>query len=306
MGSDWLDVATKAFVRHEFHSSAGPSFEGALRAGSLAGLASQPLSVIPAGVLSGLRSYCAWTTANLTASSYPCNLEGKSSASGRPEAVNDRGSFVLLDTRRPYTLSFDDTKAMVLKIARVPKRLAGGSRLLPTRWKPIIRLPDSHRDSFQCSPGGSIRSMVRSGLRLPRQALDLVALAFSTETQQSEAFLSLSLGHHSSTAEVGYRFALPRARPKTLRLWSRGRYQHPLCQRAAVSGRHFARTLYSSTGAWSGVGARLKTRGKAHRTICGEIVVFRLGLLEILLLTSRAVFEGRVGSPGEYRRLENN
>jgi AraC family transcriptional regulator, positive regulator of tynA and feaB len=35
--SYWLDVATKAFVRHEFHSSTGPSFTAALHAGSLAG-----------------------------------------------------------------------------------------------------------------------------------------------------------------------------------------------------------------------------------------------------------------------------
>ena len=31
--SYWLDVATKAFVRHEFHSSTGPSFAGTLRRG---------------------------------------------------------------------------------------------------------------------------------------------------------------------------------------------------------------------------------------------------------------------------------
>ena len=112
--SYWLDVATKAFVRHEFHSNTGLSFAGTLRGGSLASLGVATVECDPCEVGRTALDIARDDSDELLVSVL---LAGRMilDQDGR-QAVNERGSFVLLDTGRPYTQAFQTgTKTMVLK-----------------------------------------------------------------------------------------------------------------------------------------------------------------------------------------------
>ena len=297
--SYWLDVATKAFVRHEFHSSTGPSFEGALRAGSLAGLGVATVECDPCEVGRTALDIARDDSNELLLS---LQFAGKMILvqDGR-EAVNDRGSFVLLDTRRPYTQIFQTrTKAMVLKIPREALEARLG------RVAPLTAHTMEAENPITGLASGFLSMLPKRldtldgpvGVTIAEQALDLVALAFSTETQQSGSSLS------SSRATT------------LLRLKSviESRLHEPDLRPAAVSAEtgisvRYANALLSAEGTsiercildrrLERCRRALEDRRQAHRTI-GEIA-FAWGFSDLSHFGRR--FKAEFGvSPGEYRR----
>jgi AraC family transcriptional regulator, positive regulator of tynA and feaB len=301
--SYWLDVATKAFVRHEFHSSAGPSFEGALRAGSLAGLGVATIECDPCEVGRTALDIARDDSDELLLS---LQLGGKMILvqDGR-EAVNDRGSFVLLDTRRPYTQIFQThTKAMVLKIPRESLEARLG------RVAPLTAHTMEADNPITGLASGFLSMLPKRldtldgpvGVTIAEQALELVALAFSTETQQSGSSLSSSR-------------AITLLRLKSV---IESRLHEPDLRPAAVAAEtgisvRYANALLSAEGTslercildrrLERCRRALKDPRQAHRTI-GEIA-FAWGFSDLSHFGRR--FKAEFGvSPGEYRRLENN
>jgi AraC family transcriptional regulator, positive regulator of tynA and feaB len=191
--SYWLDVATKAFVRHEFHSSSGPSFTGALRAGSLACLGVATIECDPCEVGRTALDIARDDSDDLFVS---LQLAGKMVlVQDSRQAVNERGSFVLLDTRRPYAQAFQTrTKTMVLKIPReaLEARLGTAAPFTARTMEtdtPIAGLASE----FLSMLGTRVDALDgAAGVQLAEQALDLVALVFSVGTQQSGVSLSSS------------------------------------------------------------------------------------------------------------------
>ena len=115
--SYWLEVATKGFVRHAFRSHVGSAFEGRVRLGSLAELGVAAFVCDAAEVSRTAQDIARADSDDLLISH---QLSGKAVVvqDGR-QAVNERGSFVLLDTRRPFTEVFQTrTKTVVLKVPR--------------------------------------------------------------------------------------------------------------------------------------------------------------------------------------------
>ena len=299
--SYWLDVATKAFVRHEFNSSTGRSFTGALRAGSLAGLGVATIQCDPCDVgrtaLDIARDDCDDLLVSLQLAGRVVLVQD-----GR-QAVNERGSFVLLDTRRPYTQVFQTgTKTMVLKIPREALEARLGS-VAPFTARTM------EADNPIAGLASGFLSMLATrvdaldgacGARIAEQALDLVALAFSAETQQSGSSLS------SSRATT------------LLRLKSviESRLHEPDLKPAAVAaetgiGVRYANALLSAEGTslerhildrrLERCRRALEDPRQAHRMI-GEIA-FAWGFSDLSHFVRR--FKAKFGvSPGEYRRQE--
>ena len=191
--SYWLDVATKAFVRHEFHSSTGPSFAGTLRGGSLASLGVATIECDPCEVGRTALDIARDNSDDLLVS---VQLAGKMilDQDGR-QAVNEQGSFVLLDTGRPYTQVFQTrTRTMVLKIPReaLEARLGSVGPLTARTMEAANPIAGLAWGFLSMLPGRLDTLDGPVGVTIAEQALDLVALAFSSETQQSGSTLSSS------------------------------------------------------------------------------------------------------------------
>ncbi len=301
--SYWLDVATKAFVRHEFHSSTGPSFTAALHAGSLAGLGVATVECDPCEV-----GRTALDIAREDSDDLLVCLQQAGRAvlvqDGR-QAVNERGSFVLLDTRRPYSEVFQTrTKTMVLKIPREALEARLGS-VAPFTARTI------QADNPIAGLASGFLSMLATrldtldgaaGVKLAEQALDLVALAFSVETQQSGSSLSSSR-------------AITLLRLKSViesRLYEPDLKPAAVAAEAGISIRH-ANALLSAEGTsleryildrrLERCRRALEDPRQTHRTI-GEIA-FAWGFSDLSHFGRR--FKAGFGcSPGEYRKRPNS
>jgi AraC family transcriptional regulator, positive regulator of tynA and feaB len=299
--SYWLDVATKAFVRHEFHSSTGPSFTGALRGGPLAGLGVATVECDPCEVgrtaLDIARDHCDDLLVCLQQAGTVVFVQD-----GR-RAVNERGSFVLLDTRRPYTQVFQThTKTMVVKVPRqmLEARLGSVAPLTARTMEADNPIAGLASGFLSMLPGRLDTLDGPVGVTIAEQALDLVALAFSVETQQSASSLSSSR-------------AITLLRLKSIiesRLYEPDLRPAAVAAEAGISIR-YANALLSAEGTslercildrrLERCRRALEDPRQAHRTI-GEIA-FAWGFSDLSHFGRR--FKAAFGvPPGEYRRQE--
>ena len=219
------------------------------------------------------------------------------------QAVNEQGSFVLLDTQRPYTQVFQTrTRTIVLKIPREALEARLGRVAPLTAYtmeadRPITGLASGflsmlakRLDTFD----GPV------GLTIAEQALDLVALAFFVETQQSGSTLSssrtITLLRLKSIIES--RLYEPDLRPAAVAAEAgiRIRYANTLLSAEGTSLERYIlnRRLERCRRA-------LEDPRQAHRTI-GEIA-FAWGFSDLSHFARR--FKAEFGvSPREYRRQE--
>jgi len=300
--SYWLEVATKGFVRHAFRSHVGSAFQGRVSLGSLAELGVAAFVCDAAEVSRTAQDIARADSDDLLISQ---QLSGKVVVvqDGR-QAVNEKGSFVLLDTRRPFSELFETrTKTMVLKISREALEARLGSVASFTARtmaadNPIAGLASGFL-SMLLTRLDTLDGPVAA--KIAEQALDLVALAFSAETQQSGSSLS------SSRATT------------LLRLKSviESRLHEPDLKPAAVAaetgiGVRYANALLSAEGTslerhildrrLERCRRALEDPRQAHRTI-GEIA-FAWGFSDLSHFTRR--FKAEYGvAPGEYRRQAN-
>ena len=299
----WLDVATKAFVRHEFDSSSGPSFAGTLRGGPLAGLGVASIECDPCEVGRTALDIARDDSDELLVS---LQLAGKMILvqDGR-QAVNERGSLVLLDTRRPYKQVFQTrTKTIVLKIPREALEARLG------RVAPLTAHTMEADDPITGLAWGFLSMLPERlatldgpvGVTIADQALDLVALAFSVETQQSGASLSssraITLVRLKSTIES--RLYEPDLRPAAVAAETgiSIRYTNALL---ATEGTSLERYIVDPR--LERCRRALEDPRQSHRTI-GEIA-FAWGFSDLSHFGRR--FKTKFGvSPGEYRRQENS
>ena len=216
------------------------------------------------------------------------------------QAVNEQGSFLLLDTGRPHTVFQTRTRTMVLKIPHKALEARLG------RVAPLTAYTMEAANPITGLASGFLSMLPRRldtldgpvGVTIAEQALDLVALAFSTETQQSGSSLS---SYRATTL---------------LRLKSviESRLHEPDLRPAAVSAEtgisvRYANALLSAEGTslercildrrLERCRRALEDRRQAHRTI-GEIA-FAWGFSDLSHFGRR--FKAEFGvSPGEYRR----
>ena len=188
----WREVCTKAYVRHQFHSALGPSFAGAIQAGSLGELGVSTFECDPCRVDRTVRDASRDDADDI----HICfNLSGKSivEQNGR-EAVNAAGSVILLETRRPFAAAFEE------------KTRSNGFTMPPQ----VIRGTTGQRNTIHCASDRYAQPLsakltaaffamlpacvdtidVAAASKLAEQALDLIALTFSMATQSAGFSLS--------------------------------------------------------------------------------------------------------------------
>ncbi len=113
----WLEVATKAFVRHEFVSLNGPSYLGEIRAGSLDGLGVSAFECDACKVTRRARDIARGDSDDILLC---LQLSGKGVfTQDSRQAINTCGSFLLIDTRRPFSITFPErVHSVTFKLSR--------------------------------------------------------------------------------------------------------------------------------------------------------------------------------------------
>jgi AraC-like DNA-binding protein len=297
--SYWVEIATKGFVRHEFRSSIGSAFQGSVRVGELGALGVATFVCDAAEVRRSDRDAVRGESDDLLLC---LQLSGRSSfgQDGR-QAMNDAGNFLLLDTRRPFSISLEaKTSSICFKIPRemLEARLGSVSAMTArsiSSQGPIAALTSgflamlpAHVDTLDS----------QSVQKISEQALDLIALAFSKENDQNGAALSsaraTALLRLKSAVDAG--LCDPELRPATVAATAgvSVRYANALLSQEGTSLERYIqdRRPERCRGA-------LSDPAHAHRTI-GEIA-FSWGFSDLSHFGRR--FKAEYGfSPSEYRR----
>jgi AraC family transcriptional regulator, positive regulator of tynA and feaB len=179
--SYWRD--TMRIVPHEFTSSAGFSFRGTVCSGMLDDILVSEFYCDPCEVRCSARNIAQSDCDDFLL----CVQLGGVSVFSQLErqAVTAKGSFVLLDPRRPFSVSYQGcTKSVSLKLprnafeARLSEAAAHSIRIMDV-CRPLVGLTSgflsllpSHIDALERSAASP----------LAEQTLDLIALAFSMES----------------------------------------------------------------------------------------------------------------------------
>ncbi len=187
--SYWRDVM--GIVPHEFNSSAGQAFVGCVRSGMLDDILVSEFECDPCEVRR--------TAANISQSDCDdfllcVQLAGRSVFSQRDhKAVTENGSFVLLDPRRPFTVSYQgQTKSVSLKLPRraFEARLDGAGELSLRTMDVGLPLAGLASGFLSMLPSRIDCLDDSTASRLAEQTLDLIALALSLETDESATLSS--------------------------------------------------------------------------------------------------------------------
>ncbi len=178
--SYWVEVATKAFVKHEFASLTGPSYRGEIRAGWLDGLGISTFTCDPSAVTRSARDVARGDSDDILLC---LQLSGRGIfTQGGREAINEGGSFLLIDARRPFSFVFPEgARTISIKIARqaMEARLGNVSGLTARAVPSDGSVGGLASGFLSMLPArfDAIEGVAAS--KLADQALDLVALAVS-------------------------------------------------------------------------------------------------------------------------------
>ncbi len=201
----WREVATRAFVRHDFRSGLGTSFSASIQSGQLADLGVAAFECNPCLVGRTTRDAARDSDENIH---LLLNLEGKYIAEqdGR-EAVNETPAFMFLDMRRPFNVVFDSaSKANTFVIprrllkARLGRTAAFTARSIDLNT-PLAKMAASY---LAMLPECVDTLDTAAASKVAEQALDLVALAYSASGQSDGVTLSSA----KSTALVRLKAAI--------------------------------------------------------------------------------------------------
>jgi len=295
----WREVVVKELARHEFHSSVGSAFRGAVRMGTLGALGVAEFKCDPCEVGRTQRDVASCLNDDFILT---LQVSGESVLfqDGR-EALMQRGSLALLDVRRPCG-AFHRTPIECINVS-IPRQALtsrlGNAAALTARAMPadkpvaglasgFLNLLSDRLDALEGPTGDSVAE----------QAMDLLALAFSAETSQNGVTLSSS---RASTllrlkSVIEGRLWEPDFKPAAAAAQARisVRYANALLSQEGFSMERFIlfRRLERCRRA-------LEDPAQAHRTI-GEIA-FGWGFSDLSHFGRR--FRAEYGfTPGDYRR----
>ena len=187
----WREIVIREMARHEFHSSVGPQFRGSMRMGPVGAITVSDFDCDPCEVGRTERDLASCRSDDFM---LILQLAGRSILSqGGRDAVMERGSIAFIDTLRPCTAAHQtEIKCLAVTIPRraLESRLANAAGLAAcamSAHQPIAGLVSgfltllSERIDSLDGPAGPV---------IAEQAIDLIALAFSLETNQGRVTLS--------------------------------------------------------------------------------------------------------------------
>ncbi len=178
-------------VSHEFASSAGTAFLGTVQTEFLDELVVSDFECDPCEVRrteNNIRSH------DCDGFLLAVNLAGKNVISqDARQAVVERGSFVLIDPRRPFAVSYRERgRSVGLKLPRqaFEARLGGASTLTALAMNPQSPLVGLASGFLSLLPARIESLDYPACAKISNQVLDLVALAMAAETHQTGTTLS--------------------------------------------------------------------------------------------------------------------
>jgi len=187
----WREVATKAFVRHDFRAANATSFRACIESGRLANLGVTTYECNPCHV---------GRTARDTSRDDNDDIHLLLNHSGKTIAEQDgrvaesaTGGFMFLDMRRPFNLDFDtDSKANTFVIPRrLLKARLGRTATFTARSIDLSTPLANLAASFLAMLPDCVDGLAApAASKLSEQALDLVALAYSVSSQDTRLTLS--------------------------------------------------------------------------------------------------------------------
>ncbi len=187
----WVEVASKAFVRHSFSASDGPAFLATVRADLFDGLGVASFESDACNVVRSPRDVARSESDPILLC---LQIGGKGQfAQDDRQVVNEAGSFLLLDSRRPFSISFPGRAGEIafrLPRQRLEARLGNLAGLIArpiTADKPVGGLAVKFLSMLPSRVGALDKA---AGSRIAEQALDLIALAFSEMDGGTGAVLS--------------------------------------------------------------------------------------------------------------------
>ncbi len=176
----WVEVASKAFVRHSFSASDGPAFLATVRADRFDGVGVASFESDACSVVRSARDV-ARSESDPILLCLQVSGEGRFAQDDR-QAVTEAGSFLLLDSRRPFSISFPGRAREVafrLPRQRLEARLGNLAGLIARPIAadgPVGALASKFLSMLPSRVGGLDEA---AGSMVAEQALDLMALAFS-------------------------------------------------------------------------------------------------------------------------------
>ncbi len=187
----WVEVATKSFVKHEFTSLNGPSYSGDIRAGCLDGLGVAAFACDACEVSRSPRDVAGADSDDILLC---LQLAGKGQFTQEDrQAVNEGGSFLLVDTRRPFSIIFPERiHSVTFKIARqaLEARLGSLGGLTARAIASDLSVGGLASGFLSMLPARLDAIEGAAASMLADQALDLVALAASGALGLAGAALS--------------------------------------------------------------------------------------------------------------------
>ncbi len=175
----WIEVATKAVVRHTFAPSNGRAFLGAVHLDRFDGVGIASFETDACDVVRSPRDV-ARSDSDPILLCLQVGGKGQYAQDGR-QAVNEEGSFLLIDSRRPFSMSFPDrAHSIVFKLPRqrLEARVGNPAGLIARPLaadEPVGGLASKFLLMLPLRVGALDEA---TGCRLAEQALDLIALAF--------------------------------------------------------------------------------------------------------------------------------
>jgi AraC-like DNA-binding protein len=295
----WLEVATRAFVKHGFTSLNGPSYRGDIRTGCLDGLGVSAFACDPCEVIRSARDVARGDSDDILLC---LQLGGRGLFTQEDrQAANERGSFLLIDTRRPFTIVFPGrAKSITFKIARAAlEARLGNVAGLTARAIASDGAIAGLASGFLSMLPSRLDALDRAAAsKLAEQVFDLVALAASAELGHGGATLSSvrSTALFRLKAVIEARLRDPDLRPAAVAVEAgiSVRYANALLSQEGMSVERYIlhRRLERCRQA-------LEDPAQAHRMI-GEIA-FAWGFSDLSHFGRR--FRASYGmTPGDYRR----
>ena len=295
----WREVVMKNHPRHQFQSHVGPAFHGTLEAGALGALTVVTLESDPSGWKRSQRDVAQCYSDDIVLC---LQLSGRTLAQqdGR-EAIIEHGSFNLFDSTRACAGTHRTrSKSLVISIPRrsLEARVGNVADLSARAMRASNPLAGLAAGFLAMLPQRLDALERPSGTLVAEQALDLIALAFSTVTNQGGVTLSspraIALLRVKSAVER--RLSDPELRPAAVATEAgiSVRYANDLLSQEGSSVERYVlhRRLERCRQA-------LEDTAQAHRMI-GEIA-FSWGFSDLSHFSRR--FRAAYGmAPGDYRR----
>jgi AraC-like DNA-binding protein len=217
--SYWREVATRGFARHTFHAGNGTEYQGSVTLGALGDVGVAAYECDPGEIVRATEHISSSDNDDLLICAQ-FNGQGVAAQDGRHGKIL-RGNVCVLDPRRPFNCSMHTRiRSVIVQVPRqkLEVRVGSVSGLTAHALDPSKPLGSLTAGFLEMLPSclDTVDGVAAAGLA--EQALDLLALALSSETGQNVIALSSSRAAtlHRLKFEIESRLADPDLRPSTV------------------------------------------------------------------------------------------